>query len=69
MVWYETLTCRYFNDTKKEVENFVESAHTLGEVLDFLEKHNLKKCDYLSTLDQNIEVSISIVDNALIITI
>lgn len=69
MVWYETLTCRYFYAEKEEVEKFVKPEKALGEVLDFLENHDLRTGYYLATLDSTIKVSIRIVDNKLIMAI
>lgn len=69
MIWYETLTCRYFRATKKEVKKLATPEINLGEVLDFLENHNLPRVGYIATLDPTIKVSISIVDKKLIITI
>lgn len=69
MIWFETLTNRYFYSTEKEVRTFVHSEMCLGDVLDFLEKHNLQRCGYVCTLDPTTKVSISIVGSTLIITI
>lgn len=69
MIWYETLTCRYFNATKEEVENFMQPELSLGEVLYFLYKHDLKRAGYVYTLDPNKKVSIAMVDNKLIMTL
>lgn len=67
MIWYETLTYRYFKATKKDVKNFVMSQKTLGEVLDFLENHGLPRVGFVATLDPSTELCLKIVGNKIII--
>src|SRR5574344_276163 len=69
MIWYETLTRRYFQATKKDVKNFVATQKTLGEVLDFLEKKGLPRVGFVATLDPSTRVCLTIVGKTIIINV